>query len=31
MIERFVRGLAFGSLLGAVFAGWMITRRRRRA
>ena len=30
MIERFVRGLAFGSLLGAIFAGWVITRRRNR-
>ena len=30
MIERFVRGLAIGSLIGAIFAGWVITRRRGR-
>jgi hypothetical protein len=28
MIERFVRGLAIGSLVGAIFAGWVMTRRR---
>ena len=31
MIERFVRGLAFGSIIGAVLAGWLIARRRTRS
>ena len=30
MIERFVRGLAVGTFLGAIFAGWAIARRRGR-
>jgi hypothetical protein len=30
MIERFIRGLAVGAFLGAVFAGWAIARRRGR-
>jgi hypothetical protein len=30
MIERFLRGLSLGALLGAAFAGWLIARRRRR-
>jgi hypothetical protein len=30
VIERFLRGLGLGTFLGAIFAGWVITRRRRR-
>jgi hypothetical protein len=30
MIERFLRGLSVGALVGAVMAGWLIARRRRR-
>jgi Na+/glutamate symporter len=30
MIERFLRGLSLGALVGAVVAGWLITRRRLR-
>ena len=28
MIERFLRGLSLGALVGAVIAGWLIARRR---
>jgi hypothetical protein len=28
MIERFVRGVAFGSVIGAALVGWLIARRR---
>jgi hypothetical protein len=31
MIERFLRGLSLGALVGAVVAGWLIARRRVRA
>jgi len=28
MIERFLRGMSLGALVGAVIAGWLIARRR---